>query len=50
MKVGGDGSPHAGSSASESIPDSDSRLALPDVHDATLVDEARRLVRQQREQ
>ncbi len=50
MKVGGDGSPHAGSSASDSVPDSESRLALPDVYDATLIDEARRLVQQQKEQ
>ena len=50
MKVGGDGSPHAGSSASDSVPDSDSRLALPDVYDASLIDEARRLVRQQKEE
>ncbi|PSC69015.1 sulfate transporter [Micractinium conductrix] len=49
MKVSGGSSPGGGSSASaEVVPESDSRLPLPDVYDATLIDEARALIKKTR--
>lgn len=51
VKLGsGGGSPHAASSAGDSVPDSDSRLPLPDVYDRNLVEEARHLIKEQREE